>query len=154
MKSCRCVPRSRRPSHAHAFTLIELLVVIAILAILAGMLLPALSRAKAKGHTTYCLSSLRQLNLCWIMYTDDNNDRLIVNAALETPEFQSNTWIEGDMSTPTQATNKLFIQHGELFAYNGSTEIYHCPAEKSTARIGNQNHPARVLERMRRRRFG
>ncbi len=130
-----------RSNHSSAFTLIELLVVIAIIAILASMLLPALSKAKAKGQTTYCLNSLRQLNICWLMYSDDYNDSLIVNAALGTPDFQNNAWVLGDMSTPTQATNELFIQRGKLFAYNGSTKIYHCPADKSTAKIGAQNYP-------------
>src|SRR4029453_12347382 len=70
------VRQSTDASVHRAFTLIELLVVIAIIAILAGMLLPALARAKAQAKTTQCINSLRQMSLATRLYTEDNKDHV------------------------------------------------------------------------------
>ena len=123
-----------RGSRTLGFTLIELLVVIAIIAILASLLLPALSRAKAKGQQIACLSNARQLQLCWQLYCDDNADGLPANEALVTSlrgglSVGANSWLQGNAWTDTSVTN---IQRGVLFRYNQSVNIYKCPADRST----------------------
>jgi prepilin-type N-terminal cleavage/methylation domain-containing protein/prepilin-type processing-associated H-X9-DG protein len=107
------------------FTLIELLVVIAIIAILAAMLLPALARAKGKAQQSTCLNNLRQLQIAWLIYPDENNDILPLNPK----GSPKNAWIQGDVSSSTGATNVLFIENGVLFPYNKSIGIYRCPAD-------------------------
>jgi len=111
------------------FTLIELLVVIAIIAILAAMLLPALARAKEKAKTTYCLNNMKQLQLCWHMYTDDNTDHVPLNGGQSIPGpgviSLPNSWIQGGAQTDPALP---WIANGVLYPYNKSVTIYACPA--------------------------
>ena len=128
----------RKPAPGDGFTLIELLVVIAIIAILAALLLPALGRAKLKSQQTACLNNLKQLQLCWQMYAEDHQEKLISNDPNVGPGSQS--WIQGYMTDATDATNATLIAKGLLFPYNKSTAIYRCPTDKGRAGFGGAKY--------------
>jgi len=112
---------------AIGFTLIELLVVIAIIAILAAMLLPALSKAKKKANRIKCLSNQKQLQTAWHLYVGDNNDYLPPNDAAAQTSFIG-SWITGNVQTDTDDTP---IREGVLFPFNTSVGIYKCPEDKA-----------------------
>jgi prepilin-type N-terminal cleavage/methylation domain-containing protein len=132
---------NRRVKRRRGFTLIELLVVIAIIAILAAMLLPALSKAKVKAQAISCMNNQKQLTLAWIMYADDNQDRVPPNAS---GSGSQGGWVDGWLDfggANTDNTNTIKLTNAKIGPYTKSIGIYKCPADNYNVTIRGVNMP-------------
>ena len=143
-------------SRKKGFTLIELLVVIAIIAVLMAILMPALNRAREQGKRSTCLYNLKQLTLAWIMYADDNDDKLIngdngeytsmysQGRPFDDSHYNETPWVLRDYNLTVTAEKRKSIEEGSLYPYARTLDLYGCPTVGKIVRSGVQEEILRT----------
>jgi prepilin-type processing-associated H-X9-DG protein/prepilin-type N-terminal cleavage/methylation domain-containing protein len=132
-------PHPFHPFATVAFSLVELLVVIAIIAVLAALLLPALNQSKGHAESLTCANNLKQLNLAWGLYADDNTDLLVNNHGVPETLARRQTWANNvqDWLPSDDNTNLVYLTDAKLGPFaSHATKIYKCPADREPAPNG------------------
>ncbi|MGO8696259.1 MAG: type II secretion system protein [Limisphaerales bacterium] len=123
-----------------AFTLIEMLVVIAVISILAGILLPVLSKGKAQAQGISCLGNTKQLQLAWLLYAHDNGDRLIDVAENQSVAAQNTGWVDlyyglANNYLTGGYMDERTVTQGRLWPYVNNEAVYRCPSQTQVAEL-------------------
>ncbi len=121
------------------FTLVEMLVVIAVISILAALLMPALSQAKARAQAIACMNNTKQLAVAWQVYAGDNAERLPYNLGLVGSSFRTDlNWVNNVMTWDTSSdnTNLETLTKASLGSFvGGSTAVYRCPSDQALSSV-------------------
>lgn len=127
----------RKPHHPGGFTLIELLVVVAVIALLAALLLPTLGQAKESARRIQCTGNLKQLNLAWLLYSQDNRDRLVPNGTdvgtRATPLWVAGNTHQGGLGAFTNRVLLVDRRYSAFAPVISDAAVYKCPGDRGIA---------------------